>query len=57
MKIDPTISLHEILCKVKLSQDFFPHESVTDRSAHLLSALVRIHVYLETTHKKEQEFH
>lgn len=57
MKIEPTISLHEILCKMKLSQDFFPHESVTDRLAHLLSAHLCIPVYLEISHKKEQEFH
>lgn len=57
MKTDPTVSLHEILCKVKLSQDFFPHKAIADRSAHLLSARLCIPMYLEITHRKEQEFH
>lgn len=42
-------------CETQLG--LFSHESVTDRSAHLLSAHLCISVYLEITHKKEQEFH
>lgn len=42
---------------MKLSQDFFPHEAIADRSAHLLSARLGIPMYLEITRKKEQEFH